>query len=160
MYNHILIPTDGSELSTMALQEGVALAKALGARVTAITVTTPFHVFTTNPSMVTDTPEQYRKHTAAVAGQYLDVAKNIAAAAGVSCDLVHVEHEQPYQAIIDTAQNRGCDAIHMASHGRRGISAILLGSETLKVLTHSAIPVIVCRRQRPATLFRESFAAS
>jgi nucleotide-binding universal stress UspA family protein len=97
---------------------------------------------------------------AARAGEYLDVAKNIAAAAGVTCDLVHLEHEQPYQAIIETAQNRGCDAIHMASHGRRGISAILLGSETLKVLTHSAIPVIVCRRQRPATLFQESFAAS
>ena len=90
-------------------------------------------------SMVTDTPEQYKQHMAARAGEYLDVAKNIAAAAGVTCDLVHLEHEQPYQAIIETAQNRGCDAIHMASHGRRGISAILLGSETLKVLTHSAI---------------------
>jgi nucleotide-binding universal stress UspA family protein len=155
MYTHILIPTDGSELSKMALQEGVTLAKALGARVTVVTVTMPFHVFTgiySISSMVTDTPEQYEKHMAALAGQYLDVAKNIAAAAGVTCDLVHLEHEQPYQAIIDTAQNRGCDAIHMASHGRRGISAILLGSETLKVLTHSAIPVIVCRRPPPATL--------
>jgi nucleotide-binding universal stress UspA family protein len=159
MYNHILIPTDGSELSKLAVYEGVALAKALGARVTVITVTTPFHVFTANPRMVTDTPEEYKKQMAALAGQYLDVAKNIAAAAGVTCDLVHLEHEQPYQAIIDTAQNRGCDAIHMASHGRRGVSAILLGSETLKVLTHSAIPVIVCRRPRPATLFQESFAS-
>lgn len=159
MYNHILIPTDGSELSKMALYEGIALAKALGARVTVVTVTTPFHVFSTSPSMVTDTPEQYRQRIAALAGQYLDVAKNIAAAAGVTCDLVHLEHEQPYQAIIDTAQDRACDAILMASHGRRGISAILLGSETLKVLTHSAIPVIVCRRPSPATL-RQSFAAS
>ncbi len=159
MYNHILIPTDGSELSKMALYEGVALAKALGARVTVITVTTPFHVFTTNPSMVTDTPAEYKKQMAALAGQYLDVAKNIAAAAGVTCDLVHLEHEQPYRAIIETAQNRGCDAIHMASHGRRGVSAILLGSETLKVLTHSVIPVIVCRRPRSVTLFQESFAS-
>jgi nucleotide-binding universal stress UspA family protein len=159
MYNHILIPTDGSELSKLALYEGVALAKALGARVTVVTVTTPFHVFTANPNMITDTPEKYREHMAALAGQYLDVAKNIAAAAGVTCDLVHVEHEQPYQAIIDTAQNRGCDAIQMASHGRRGISAMLLGSETLKVLTHSTIPVIVCRRPHLATLI-ESFAAS
>ena len=139
MYSHILIPTDGSELSKMAVYEGVALAKALGARVSVVTVTTPFHVFTRTPSMVTETPEQYKQHMAARAGEYLDVAKNIAAAAGVTCDLVHLEHEQPYQAIIETAQNRGCDAIHMASHGRRGISAILLGSETLKVLTHSAI---------------------
>jgi nucleotide-binding universal stress UspA family protein len=159
MYNHILIPTDGSELSKLALYEGVALAKALGARVTVVTVTTPFHVFTANPYMTTDTPEQYREHMAALAGQYLDVAKNIAAAAGVTCDLVRVEHEQPYQAIIDTAQNRGCDAIQMASLGRRGISAMLLGSETLKVLTHSTIPVIVCRRPHLATLI-ESFAAS
>jgi nucleotide-binding universal stress UspA family protein len=159
MYNHILIPTDGSELSKLALYEGVALAKALGARVTVVTVTTPFHVFTANPYMITDTPGKYREHMGALAGQYLDVAKNIAAAAGVTCDLVHVEHEQPYQAIIDTAQNRGCDAIQMASHGRRGISAMLLGSETLKVLTHSTIPVIVCRRPHLATLI-ESFAAS
>ncbi len=159
MYKHILIPTDGSDLSKMALQEGMALAKALDARVTVVTVTTPFHVFTGNPIMVTDTPEQYKERVAALAGQYLDVAKNIAVAAGVTCDLLHLEHEHPYQAIIDTAQNRGCDAIQMASHGRRGISAILLGSETLKVLTHSTIPVIVCRRPRPATLVRESFAS-
>ena len=102
--------------------------------------------------MVTDKPERYKKHAATLADQYLDVAKSIAAAAGVPCDLVHIEHEQPYQAIIDTAQNRGCDVIQMASHGRHGVSAIVLGSETLKVLTHSAIPVIVCRRSRPATL--------
>jgi nucleotide-binding universal stress UspA family protein len=152
MYQHILIPTDGSELSQMAIREGVALAKALGARVTVVTVTTPFHVFAVSPAMVTDTPEQYKKHMAARADRYLDVAKTIAAAASVPCEFVHIEHEQPYQAIIDTAQNRGCDAIQMASHGRRGMSAIVLGSETLKVLTHSAIPVIVCRRQRLATL--------
>ena len=160
MYQHILIPTDGSELSKTALYEGIALAKALGAKVTAITVTTPFHILAVSPGMVTDTPERYKERTAALADQYLDVAKKIAAAAGVPCDLVHIEHEQPYQAIIETAQNRGCDAIQMASHGRRGISAIVLGSETLKVLTHSTIPVIVCRRQRPATFLQDSFAAS
>jgi nucleotide-binding universal stress UspA family protein len=159
MFTHILIPTDGSELSKMALQEGVALAKALNARVTAITVSTPFHVFSADPTMVTDTLEEYKKHTAAVAGQYLDAAKNVAAAAGVPCQVVHVEHEQPFHAIIDTAVNRGCDLIEMASHGRRGISAVLLGSETLKVLTHSTIPVIVCRRPHPATLVREAFAS-
>ncbi len=150
MYRHILIPTDGSELSKIALQEGVALAKALGAQVTAVTVTTPFRVFTTKPSMATDTLERYEKDMAALASQYLNEAKDIATAAGVPCTLVHVEHEHPYQAIIDTAENRGCDAIEMASHGRRGIAAILLGSETMKVLTHSAITVIVCRRARSA----------
>jgi nucleotide-binding universal stress UspA family protein len=159
MYKHLLIPTDGSELSKLALQEGIALAKALDARVTVVTVTTPFHIFTSDPTMVADTPEQYRKRMAAFAGEYLDVAKHIAAAASVACDLVHVEHEHPYQAIIDTAQNRGCDAIEMASHGRRGMSAVLLGSETLKVLTHSAVPVIVCRRPRPAVLVQNAFAS-
>ena len=96
---------------------------------------------------------------AAVAGQYLDEGKKIAAPAGVECDLAHVEHEHPYKAIIDAAQKRGCDAIQMASHGRRGISAVLLGSETLKVLTHSTIPVIVCRRPHLAALVQDSFAS-
>ncbi|MGO9702740.1 MAG: universal stress protein [Xanthobacteraceae bacterium] len=159
MYKHLLIPTDGSELSRLALQEGIALAKALGARVTVVTVTTPFHIFTSDPAMVADTPEQFRKRMAAFAGEYLDVAKDIAAAAGVACDLVHVEHEHPYRAIIDTAQNQGCDAIEMASHGRRGVSAVLLGSETLKVLTHSAVPVIVCRRPRAAVRIQSAFAS-
>ena len=165
MYTHILIPTDGSELSKLAREEGVALAKALNARVTVITVTTPFHVIAGNPVitgspvMLTDTPERYSEHMAAMAGQYLDEGKKIAAAAGVECDLAHVEHEHPYRAIIDTAQKRGCDAIQMASHGRRGISAVLLGSETLKVLTHSTIPVIVCRRPHLARLVQDSFAS-
>ena len=105
MYTHILLPTDGSELSKMALREGVDLAKALGARVTAITVTAPFHVLSYSPAMLTDTPEQYEKHMAALATQYLDEAKKIAALAGVTCSVVHAEHQHPYQAIIDTAQN-------------------------------------------------------
>jgi nucleotide-binding universal stress UspA family protein len=152
MYQHILIPTDGSELSKIALQEGIALAKALAARVTALTVTAPFHVFTSDPSMIADSAGRYEKHVKTLADQRLTVAKDIARMAAVPCDLVHVEHEYPYQAIIETAQNRGCDVIQMASHGRRGISAIVLGSETLKVLTHSTIPVIVCRQPFSAGL--------
>jgi nucleotide-binding universal stress UspA family protein len=159
MYQHILIPTDGSQLSKLALEEGIALAKALNARVTIVTVTTPFHVITGSPVMLTDTPERYKEHMTAIAAQYLDEGKKIAAAAGVKCDSVHIEHEHPYRAIIDAAQNGGCDVIQMASHGRRGISAVLLGSETLKVLTHSTIPVIVCRRPHLAALVRESFAS-
>ena len=158
MYRHILIPTDGSELSKLALEEGVALAKALNARVTVVTVTTPFHVISGNPVMLTDTPERYKEHMVATAGQYLDEGKKIGAAAGVECDLVYIEHEHPYKAIIDTAQKQGCDAIQMASHGRRGISAVVLGSETLKVLTHSTVPVIVCRRPHLARLVQDSFA--
>jgi nucleotide-binding universal stress UspA family protein len=107
-----------------------------------LAVSTPFHVFSVEPAMVTDTPETYQKHIATLAAKYLG---EVAAAAGVSCETVHVEHEHPYQAIIDTANQRGCDLIVMASHGRRGVSAIVLGSETVKVLTHSTVPVLVYR---------------
>ena len=82
---------------------------------------------------------------AETAAKYLSAVKDAAATAPVTCDTVHVEHEHPYQAIIETAKKQGCDAIVMASHGRRGVSAIVLGSETVKVLTHSTIPVLVYR---------------
>jgi nucleotide-binding universal stress UspA family protein len=145
MYKHILIPTDGSELSRKAIEHGVALAKSVNAKVTALTVTAPFHVFAIQPSMVTYTPEQYKKHAAEVAAKDLDVAKEAAKTAGISCDTICVEHEDPYRTIIDAAAQNACDLIVMASHGRRGISAVVLGSETVKVLTHSAVPVLVVR---------------
>lgn len=145
MLKHILIPTDGSELSQKAIDYGMALAKSVNAKVTVMTVTTPFYVFAVEPGMVTDTPEQYEKRMTALAAKYLDVAKESAAAASVPCDTLHVEHDQPYLAIIDTAARRSCDLIVMASHGRRGIAAVVLGSETVKVLTHSIIPVLVFR---------------
>jgi nucleotide-binding universal stress UspA family protein len=145
MYKHILIPTDGSELSKKAVDHGIGLAKALNAKVTAVTVSEPFHIFAVEPGMLTDTPDEYEKRIAALAGKYLKAAKDACTAAGVPCDAVHVEHEHPYETIIDTARKIGCDAIVMASHGRRGVSAIVLGSETVKVLTHSTIPVVVVR---------------
>jgi nucleotide-binding universal stress UspA family protein len=145
MHKHILIPTDGSALSQAAVEYGIALAKSVGAKVTVLTVSTPFHTFAVEPVMVTDTPEQYAKHIATVASKYLDAAKEVASASGVSCETLHLEHAHPYQAIIDTAAKKSCDLIVMASHGRRGISAIVLGSETTKVLTHSSTPVLVVR---------------
>ena len=145
MYKHILIPTDGSELSKKAVDHGIGLAKALNAKVTAVTVSEPFHIFAVEPGMLTDTPDEYEKRIAALTGKYLKAAKDAATAAGVPCDVVHVEHAHPYETVIDTARKRGCDAIVMASHGRRGVSAIVLGSETVKVLTHSTIPVVVVR---------------
>ena len=145
MYKNILIPTDGSELAGKAVQHGVNLAKYLGAKVTVLTVTTPYHIFTLETKMVEDTPDEYAKHVQADAAKLLASAANAAKAAGVPCDTVRVEHEQVYQAIIDTAKSKGCDLIVMASHGRRGISAIVLGSVTVKVLTHSRIPVLVHR---------------
>jgi nucleotide-binding universal stress UspA family protein len=145
MYKHILIPTDGSDLSEQATNYGVALAKAVNAKVTGLTVSTPFYIFAVEPHMVIDTRESYTTRMSTVAEKLLARVEDAAAAAGVACDVVHAEHEHAYQAIIDTAIARGCDLIVMASHGRRGIAAIVLGSETVKVLTHSTIPVLVYR---------------
>jgi nucleotide-binding universal stress UspA family protein len=143
MYTNILIPTDGSELADNAVQHGIALAKRIGARVTVLTVLPPFRTITTDPQMIEDTPAQYKvrmqKHAEKILG---GVATQ---AAGVACETIQVEHEHPYQAIIETADSKGCDLIVMASHGRHGISAIVLGSETVKVLTHCKIPVLVHR---------------
>jgi nucleotide-binding universal stress UspA family protein len=145
MYTNILIPTDGSELAGKAVQDGIALAKRIGAKITALTVLPPFHVLTTDTQMLEDTPAQYKVRMQAHAEKTLGAVAQAAEAAGVPCEMVHVEHEHPYQAIIDTAGSKGCDLIVMASHGRHGISAIVLGSETVKVLTHSKIPVLVHR---------------
>jgi nucleotide-binding universal stress UspA family protein len=143
MYTNILIATDGSELAGNAVQHGIALAMRIGAKVTVITVSPPFHVFTTDTQMIEDTAAQYQARMQQRAEKILGAVAHLSQAAGVACETVHVEHEHPYQAIIDTAASRGCDVIVMASHGRRGISAIVLGSETVKVLTHSKIPVLV-----------------
>jgi nucleotide-binding universal stress UspA family protein len=94
---------------------------------------------------VEDTPAEYRKRIGEHTTKTLEQAANAAKAAGVAYDTVQVEHEHAYQAIIDTARSKGCDLIMMASHGRRGIAAVVLGSETVKVLTHSKIPVLVHR---------------
>ena len=145
MYTNILIPTDGSELAGKAVDHGIALAKRIGAKVTVLTVLPPFHTFTTDTQMIEDTPAQYKVRMQEHAEKTLGAVGQAAQAAGVICDPVHVEHEHPYRAIIDTAASKGCDLIVMASHGRHGISALVLGSETVKVLTHCKIPVLVHR---------------
>jgi len=145
MYVNILIPTDGSDLTGRAVQHGIALAKRIGAKATALTVLPPFHMFTTDTQMLEDTPAQYQARMQKHAEKTLGAAAAAAQAAGVACEMVQVEHEHPYQAIIDIAGSKGCDLIVMASHGRHGIAAIVLGSETVKVLTHSKIPVLVHR---------------
>jgi len=145
MYKGILIATDGSALGAKAVQHGIALAKRIGASTTVLTVLPPFHMFTTDTQMLEDTPAQYKTRMQKHAEETLAAAAHTARAAGVACETIHVEHEHPYQAIIETAESKGCDLIVMASHGRHGISAIVLGSETVKVLTHSKIPVLVHR---------------
>jgi nucleotide-binding universal stress UspA family protein len=145
MYTDILIPTDGSELAGKTVNSGIAWAKRIGAKVTVLTVLPPFHTFTTDTQMIEDTPAQYKARIQKHAEKTLGAVADAAQAAGVACEMVQVEHEHPYQAIIDTAGSKGCDLIVMASHGRRGISALVLGSETVKVLKHCTIPVLVHR---------------
>ncbi len=145
MYTNILIPTDGSELAGKAVQHGIVLAKRMGAKVTVLTVLPPFHTITADPQMIEDTPAQYKARAKEHSEKTLRSAAQAAQAAGVACETIQVEHEHPYRAIIDTAGSKGCDLIVMASHGRHGISAIVIGSETVKVLTHCKIPVLVHR---------------
>ncbi len=145
MYTNILIPTDGSELAEKAVERGIALAKRIGAKAAALTVVPPFHIFTTDTQMIEDTPTAYQARMQKHAENVLAAVSRAAQAAAVACEPVHVEHEHPYRAIIDVARSKGCDLIVMASHGRHGISAIVLGSETVKVLTHSKIRVLVHR---------------
>src|SRR4051812_15347347 len=144
MYHHILIPTDGSPLSASAVEKGIALAKTLGAKVTVLTVVEPFPVMRGLPQSY-DAPDEYTRRAHAEAEPRLAEAEQQAQQVGVPCEVVKVEHGQPYEAIIETAGTRGCDLIAMASHGRRGISALLLGSETMKALMHSKVPVLVYR---------------
>jgi nucleotide-binding universal stress UspA family protein len=104
-----------------------------------------FHTFAVNPVIVTETPERYRKNCEARAERYVGVVRDVATAAGVAYEGVHAIADHPHQAIIATARDKQCDLICMASHGRKGVSALVLGSETTKVLAHSKIPVLVCR---------------
>jgi len=138
VYTHILIPTDGSELAGKAVQHGIALAKLIGAKVTMLMVLPP-EMVTDDSQMNEIRKARLQRHAEEMLGA---VARQ---AAGVACETIQVEHEDPYRAIIDAADSKGCDLIVMASHGRRGISAIVLGSETHKVLTHCRIPVLVYR---------------
>ena len=145
MFKHILVATDGSQLSEKAALGAVQLAKSMSARLTAVTASTPFHVFATDAVMVTDTEEIYTAQCTSQAEKYLGVIKTAAESSGVSFEGIHVFNDHAYAAIIETANNKGCDVICMASHGRRGITALVLGSETMKVITHSKIPVVVWR---------------
>jgi len=145
MYTNILIPTDGSELAGKAVRHGVALAKRIGAKATVVTVVPPFHTFTTDTQMIEDTPAQYKARAQERSQKILGTVVKAAEVAGVVCETIQVEHEHPYRAIIDIAESKGCDLIVMASHGRHGISALVLGSETTKVLIHCKVPVLVYR---------------
>ena len=148
MYSNILIATDGSQLAEKAVSHGLSLAKSVGAKVTALIVEAPFNVFDVRESRVRQMSEAFAQHaelTKQHAAKVLNHVADSAKAAGVPCQTVQVEHDHPYQAIITTAKDKGCDLIVMASHGRKGLKRLLLGSETQHVLTHSTLPVLVLR---------------
>jgi nucleotide-binding universal stress UspA family protein len=145
MFKQILLPTDGTALSERAIKAGIELAKALGSRVLGFTVIAPFHTLTADADMLEQTESAYLRSAREHALRTLGVVSEAAQQAGVPCECESAIADDPYQAIIDTARLRDCDLIVMASHGRRGVKAALLGSETQKVLVHSAIPVLVYR---------------
>jgi nucleotide-binding universal stress UspA family protein len=145
MYTRILLPTDGSEASRRAIGAGVDFARETGAEVVGMTATPPFRAITTDPEMLQLTPEQYDASSRQQARRRLDEVAELARDAGVSCSVVQAVSDDPHEAIIATARERMCDLIIMASHGHKGLKGLLLGSETQKVLVHSAIPVLVHR---------------
>jgi nucleotide-binding universal stress UspA family protein len=147
MYRHILIPTDGSELAHKAVTHGLSLAKSVGAKVTALVVEASFDVYglpSSRTNLISNAFAEYAEQAKAHAAKVLSAVADAAKAAGVACETVQMTHDHPYEVIVATAKEKGCDLIVMASHGRAGIAAVVLGSVTTKVLTHTKIPVLVC----------------
>jgi nucleotide-binding universal stress UspA family protein len=145
MFKHILLPTDGSELSVTAIKEGIRFAKSIGAKVTGLCVMPLQFTFFVEMEIPTQAREQAIKRSKEVAERYLAGIEKEAKETGVACDAVYERSDYPYEAIIRVAEQNGCDLIMMASHGRRGVGALVIGSETQRVLTHSKIPVLVYR---------------
>ena len=149
MYKHILLPTDGSKLSGKAIKQGIQLAKSQGAKVTAINVVPAYQQLFMDEGLMAPTAAGFQKRfyedSLKRSNLLLDKIKAQAKAAGVKCEGVTITSSVPYDAIVKQARKSKCDLIMMASHGRKGLSSILLGSETSKVLTHSTLPVLVVR---------------
>lgn len=147
MFKHILLPTDGSELSERVVDRGIEFAQEVGASVTAFYAQPEYSVPYYEGGMPIDamTPESFSELTGTQAKKVLGSVESKARAAGVTCRTLTKVNDSPWQAIIETATECGCDLIFMASHGRRGIAGLLMGSETHKVLTHTTIPVLVFR---------------
>ena len=150
MYANILLSTDGSEVARKGVKQGIALAKALNAKATVITVTEPMYIdyggghaggyIPSREEM--DSFDAARKMDARKA---LDEVQAMVDQIGISAELLHVPNAHPATAIVETAKSRGCDLIVMASHGRRGLKKLLLGSQTLEVLADGSVPVLVLR---------------
>ena len=147
MFRNILVPTDGSALSARAIRQAVQFAKEQKARVTGLHVVPAYEPGLRDEASALHylSPRQYADRSRAIAQKHLAVVGKAAAAAKVRCELVQATGDYPFEEILRTSQRKKCDLIYMASHGRRGISRLLMGSETSKVLAHSKIPVIVCK---------------
>lgn len=145
MFKHILLPTDGSEVSLRGVKLGIELARSCGARVYALHVIPPFHTFTYVAEMLAATEATYMSGAVERAETYLAEVRSLAEKAGVPYDGGHVVSDMAGDWIVQEAQRLHCDLIVMASHGWRGITKLLLGSETQRVLQTSAVPVLVCR---------------
>lgn len=144
MMRKILLPTDGSELSTKAIAGAIDIAARLGASIVGMTVIEPYS-YSSLSEYRPESFDDYEARMEKAARERLAALESAAKEAKVEVRTLIVKSFSPYEAIIDTAQKNACDAIFMASHGRRGLNAVLLGSETQKVLTHSTIPVMVYR---------------
>jgi len=145
MYKHILIASDGSELAGRAVEQGLTLAKTLGSKVTAVTVTEPWTAAVSGEWAVAFPVEEYEKAAAANAQKILKSVSETAARFGVECEAVHVKDQFAAEGIVDEAKNRNCDLIVMGSHGRRGLVKFVLGSQASRVLTHSTTPMLIVR---------------
>ncbi len=144
MFKRVLVPTDGSEITAKAAQTAVELAKLAGASLVAVSVKEPFP-YSAISEMQPVPPQEFYDAQERIAASRVKAIADSAQAAGVACEAFTVEAVHPWEAILDQAKLSGCDLIVMASHGRRGVSALLLGSETSRVLTHSQLPVLVVR---------------
>ena len=139
VYKHLLIATDGSEVAQKAVDQGFDLAKALNAKTTVIYVTPPWS------DTFGEDVSAYDKIDAEEAAKILSSVRDVAKKAAITCDTLHVKDRFPAEGIIETANARGCDLIVMASHGRRGLRRLILGSQANEVVTRSTIPVLICR---------------
>lgn len=145
MYKHILMPTDGSALSQAAIREGLQLAKESGARVTFVNVAPPYRLFSYDDESLNDTRFDYDSHARERGERLLAQCEKAASEAGVSCAKRFAISEQPYEEIVRAADETHADLIVMASHARKGMQRVLLGSQTQKTLAHSKTPVLVIR---------------
>ncbi len=147
MFKKILVPTDGSPLSQEAVNRAISFASGAGAHITFFNAEQRFPVMYYGMGAIFDshTPTRFHEEVDSVAHDIVDAAEKLALEAGVQCSTLVLESEEPYEGIIEAADRNGCDLIFMASHGHKGVGALLLGSETHKVLTHTRIPVLVHR---------------